>query len=225
MPLMDLPIFPLSIVLFPGTPQLLHVFEPRYRQMLADCLEGDRRFGIPYLPSGESRDPAPGALGCSAVVRESRLLPDGRSHVLTQGEQRFVLLEYVPTDLPYLVARVEPFDDDDADAPQLPEAAADARAQFARFAGALQSLRDRGVDELELARDPKQLSFQIAAALEVEPEVKVGLLGQRSTLRRLTQLTRILRPLNEQLGERVEVHARARTNGRGGATRDIVTGP
>jgi Lon protease-like protein len=221
---LELPIFPLAVVLFPGTPQLLHIFEPRYRQMLADCLEGNRRFGIAYVRAGEERPPEPGTIGCSALVRESRLLPDGRSHILTEGEQRFVLRQYLPTDLPYLVARVEPFDDDDADVPQLSEAAADARAQFARLALGLQTLRDHGATALDLSPDPKQLSFQIAAALQVDAAIKVELQGLRSTWRRLTRLSRILRPLNAELVQRVDVHVRARTNGRGGATRDIVKG-
>jgi Lon protease-like protein len=226
MPSLELPIFPLGIVLFPGAPQLLHIFEPRYRQMLADCLEGGRRFGVSYVRTSAEADPAPepGAVGCSAVVRESRLLPDGRSNILTVGESRYVLLEYVPTDLPYRVARVEPFDDEDADEPEEEAAAVELRNQFARFASGMQALSGRGAEPLELARDPKLLSFQVSAALEVGAEVKLELLALRSTLRRLTHLNRILRPLNEELGRRVEVHGRARTNGRGGATQDIVKG-
>ena len=45
----DLPIFPLPLVLFPGAVQPLHIFEPRYRRLLADSLAGDRRFGIAYV--------------------------------------------------------------------------------------------------------------------------------------------------------------------------------
>jgi Lon protease-like protein len=229
MPPLELPIFPLGVVLFPGAPQLLHIFEPRYRQMLADCLEGTRRFGISYVKTGDdASDPAPvpGAVGCSAIVRESRLLPDGRSNILAEGDQRYVLLDYLQTDLPYRVARVEPFDDeDDAGAPQSVEAATELRGLFARFAADMGTLSDRGAAPLELARDPRRLSFQVSAGLEVGPEVKVQLLGMRSTLRRLSHLNRILRPLNAELERRVDVHVRARTNGRGGATRDIVKGP
>jgi Lon protease-like protein len=224
---LELPIFPLGVVLFPGTPQLLHIFEPRYRQMLADCLESGRPFGLSYVKGGEVEDPAPppGAVGCSAVVRQSRLLPDGRSNVVAEGEQRYVLREYLDTDLPYRVARVEPFDDDDdTDSPQSVEAASELRTQFARFAAGMETLNDRTSDQPSLSRDPKQLSFQVSAALEVDAEVKVELLGLRSTLQRLFHLNRILRPLNEELVRRVEVHVRARTNGRGGATRDVVRG-
>jgi Lon protease-like protein len=194
--------------------------------MLADCLEGNRRFGVSYVSPDAGADPAPqpGAVGCQAVVRESRLLPDGRSNILAMGETRYVLLEYLSTDLPYRVARVEPFDDDDPDEPQQTEAAAEVRGQFARFAHGMRVLSGQGASSLELSRDPQQLSFQVSAALEMDAAVKLELLGSRSTMQRLSHLIRLLRPLNEELERRVEVHARARGNGRGGARRDLVTG-
>ena len=66
----ELPIFPLPLVLFPGASQPLHIFEPRYRQLLTDCLEGDRRFGIAYAAPDQQSDPAPapGDVGCVAGV-------------------------------------------------------------------------------------------------------------------------------------------------------------
>ncbi len=224
---LELPLFPLGIVLFPGTPQLLHIFEPRYRQMLADCLEGNRRFGVSFVKpvEGEDPTPAPGSVGCSAVVKESRLLPDGRSHILTVGEDRYVLLDLLATDLPYRVARVETFDDDDVEPPQLTELATQVRGGFQQFVEGMELLNDRGTDQLDLARDPKQLSFQVSAALELDGEIKQELLALRSTLERLTQLHRLLRPLNEELRRRVTVHVRARGNGGGGRTDDIVTDP
>src|SRR5437667_180860 len=89
----ELPIFPLPLVLFPGAPQPLHIFEPRYRQLLADCLAADRRFGVTYVapPRAPDDDPAPrpGDLGCVALIRSTQELPDGRSNVLTVGERRF----------------------------------------------------------------------------------------------------------------------------------------
>ena len=83
----DLPIFPLPIVLFPGTPQPLHIFEPRYRRLLSDCLAADRRFGIAYAvaerAAGADGAPNPGDVGCVALIRSTRRLPDeiGRAHV------------------------------------------------------------------------------------------------------------------------------------------------
>jgi Lon protease-like protein len=223
---LEVPLFPLGIVLFPGTPQLLHIFEPRYRQMLADCLAGDRRFGLSFAAAASGTDPvpAPGDVGCVAVVRESRLMPDGHSNILAVGDERYVLLEHVPTDLPYRVARVETFDDHDLAAPELDELATQARGQFARFVAGMQALSDRPPEALQLHSLPQGTSFQVAAALELEADVKQELLTMRSTHERLQRLLQLLRPLNEELTQRVTVHTRARGNGRGGHARDVVTG-
>src|SRR2546429_7366288 len=92
----ELPIFPLPIVLFPGTPQPLHVFEPRYRQLLADCLAADRRFGVAYLPAepqpGSEPPPRPRGVGCAAVISNTQDLPDGRVHTLSVWERRLALV-------------------------------------------------------------------------------------------------------------------------------------
>lgn len=220
----ELPIFPLGIVLFPGTPQALHIFEARYRQMLADCLGGTRRFGVSFVRPGEGQDavPSAGDVGCIALVQESHLLADGRSNILAVGEDRYVLSAYTDTGLPYRTARVETFDDDDTDVPQLPEVAASVRGSFAIFMAGMQALADRGAAPPDLPSDAKQLSFQVAAALEIDADAKQELLTLRSTVTRLEALDRILRPLNEELGRRVRVHVRARGNGKGGATQDIV---
>src|SRR6476620_3432751 len=106
---MRLPVFPLSVVLFPGTPLPLHIFEPRYRQMLADCLAADRRFGI--TPAGAQREaPDPGAVGCTAEVRVNQELPDGRSNIV-------VLTMLVDDPAPYYVAAVRTCDDEPGTAP------------------------------------------------------------------------------------------------------------
>jgi Lon protease-like protein len=223
---LEVPLFPLGVVLFPGTPQLLHIFEPRYRQMLADCLEGDRRFGLSFVKTEGAVDPEPepGRVGCVALVRESRMLADGRSNILAVGEERYVLREYVRSRVPYRVAIVETFDDDDLAAPQVDELGAQARAQFAKFISGMHLLSDRPAPPIPLEGSPQAMSFQIAAALELEGEVKQELLELRSTNDRLRRLLRLLRTLNEELGRRVSVHTRARGNGKGGPTRDVVTG-
>src|SRR2546422_10154896 len=91
----ELPIFPLPIVLFPGAPQPLHIFEPRYRQLLQDCLAGDRRFGIAYVAPDPAPDadpvPNPGDVGCVAPLRANQPPPDGGPNVPTLGEPPFVV--------------------------------------------------------------------------------------------------------------------------------------
>jgi Lon protease-like protein len=159
-----------------------------------------------------------------ASVRESRLLADGRSNILAVGEERYVLREYLERDVPYRVAMVETFDDDDLAAPQVEELATQARAQFAKFVAGMHALSDHPAQGIQLDGPPQATSFQIAATLELETEIKQELLALRSTHERLQRLLRLLRPLNEELGKRVSVHARARGNGKGGPTRDVVTG-
>src|SRR3712207_3175982 len=112
-----LPIFPLPVVLFPGTPLPLHIFEPRYRRMLGDCLAGDRRFGI--TPAGsEDRMPDPGTVGCIAEIRVNQELPDGRSNVIVYGGERFVLTRPVTDPAPYFVAMVQTFEEEPGTEPQ-----------------------------------------------------------------------------------------------------------
>src|SRR5256886_1053774 len=188
----ELPIFPLPIVLFPGAPQPLHIFEPRYRQLLQDCLAGDRRFGIAYVAPDPAPDadpvPNPGDVGCVALIRSNQPLPDGRSNVLTVGERRFVLRDWIASTRPYRVAEIEEFDDDPTDATEVTTLAADVRDGFGRLARALGVLTEREDEEIELATDPQLLSFQVAASLELEAPAKQALQAIRSTSARLRQL-------------------------------------
>src|ERR1041385_8074805 len=87
-----LPLFPLKIVLFPGALRPLHIFEPRYRRLLTDVWAGDHRFGL--LPPGEHGGlPAPGTIGCVALVRAVPPLGDGRSNIVVSGVCRFAFVE------------------------------------------------------------------------------------------------------------------------------------
>jgi len=212
----ELPIFPLPLVLFPGATQPLHIFEPRYRRLLADCVDADRRFGIAYASpeAGADPAPAPGDVGCIAHILTTQALPDGRADILTTGERRFVLLEWVAADRPYRVARVEEFADeptDSADAPEVENLAGEVRRDFLRVMEALEQ------DPPELPVDPEALSFRIAAALELEVAGKLALLGIRSTTVRLRRLGALLQPLAGEAERRAEVRQRAKRNGKGGA--------
>jgi Lon protease-like protein len=221
---LELPIFPLSIVLFPGTPQLLHIFEPRYRQMLADCLEGDTAFGLSYVPDPTKPDslPSPGDLGCCALIKDTRLLPDGRSNILALGGERYTILDYVQSDLPYLVARVELFDDEETEEPEIETLARRVRSVFLELVEGMNILNDRTATAPDLSRDPKELSFQVAAGLDLEAPIKLELLAMRSAMQRLDRLDHILHPLNAEVRQRAAVHARGRGNGKGGGRSDIV---
>jgi ATP-dependent Lon protease len=219
--LRELPIFPLPLVLFPGASQPLHIFEPRYRQLLTDCLEGDRRFGIAYVAPEQNADPqpAPGDIGCVAHILTTQTLPDGRSDILTTGEQRFVLLEWLATDHPYRTARVEEFVDEPGDVGETEGLAQDVRRDFLRVMDALEQ------EPPELPVDPEALSFRVAATLELEAPGKIALLSIRSTTVRLRRLSALLQPLTADAERRAVVRHRARSNGQGGAHPQIEKVP
>jgi Lon protease-like protein len=107
-----IPIFPLpSVVLFPNVLLPLHIFEPRYRQMLADALAGDRVVGIVLLQSGwESRyegRPDVYPIGCAGVITHVEPLPDGRSNIVLRGVTKFRIQEE-HNSKPYRLAEVAP---------------------------------------------------------------------------------------------------------------------
>jgi Lon protease-like protein len=226
MALLELPIFPLPLVLFPGASQLLHIFEPRYREMLADCMKGDQRFGISWVDAQGKEDPAPdaGSVGCIAQVRASTALPDGRSNILTVGEERYTLLSYLNRKTPYRVGRVDTFADHPESQIDTAELGTRVSEEFRRFTAAMSALTDSMSSPPEMSEDPTSLSFQVAAAIEIEGKLKQELLAVRSTRQRLEMLQRILRSVTADLGPRAEVHMRARKNGKGGTNASIVQG-
>jgi Lon protease-like protein len=215
-----LPIFPLPAVLFPGTPLPLHIFEPRYKRMLADCLSGDRRFGITPVPAAQEM-PGPGTVGCVAEVRVNQELPDGRSNIVVLGGSRFVLSRLVDESLPYLVALVQTFDDEPDSRPSEEDTAALGRL-ITRYFAALRQLNNAEPEEPTLPEDPLTLSFQVAGAVECDPGIKQRLLAERSTARRVKALLLLLPVLTSGVETALGVHRRAHTNGKGGSTPDIV---
>ena len=216
-----LPIFPLSVVLFPGVPLPLHIFEPRYKRMLADCLAGDRRFGI--TPIADADLPEPGAVGCVAELRVNQELPDGRSNIVVIGGTRFVLSRLLDESLPYLTADVQPFEDDVDSAP--PAGQIDALRQlYTHYFAELRELNDTLPEELALPADGLSLSFQVAGGIECDLGVKQRLLAERSTARRVDALIMLLPVLTNAVERGIKVHRRAHGNGQGGALTDILAG-
>jgi Lon protease-like protein len=215
----ELPIFPLPIVLFPGVAQPLHIFEPRYRRMLQDCLAGDRRFGLAYVAADAAAEtallPEPGDVGCVALIRSRQALPDGRSDIVTVGERRFVLRRWVERGDPYRVADVEEFEDEPVDPAEVRPLVAAVRDRFARLTRALHRMEASADVAPALPEDPERVSFLVAGALELEPPLKRLLQAGRSTSARLRQLASVLLPLATDAERRVAMRERAKTNGRG----------
>ena len=210
-----LPLFPLPLVLFPGVPLPLHIFEPRYREMLADCLAGDRRFGIVFTPEEALDSPGRGAIGCVAHIQKAQSLPDGRSNIIVVGEDRFMVGRLVRDARPYLLGEVVSYGDLDEPAEALAPFASQLRAVFERVGRAARTLADDRDPLPTLPTDPGALSFTIASLIDLDGPGRQRLLASRSPLDRLRELDALLSPAVETLESRAIIHARAKTNGHG----------
>jgi len=213
MPPYPLALFPLEVVLFPGALLPLHIFEPRYRQMLADCLKGESRFGI-VGPGREAEAPDAGAVGCAAEIRASERLPDGRSNILVVGGPRFVVQRALDDPAPYHVGLVEEFDERPGTLPPA-ERLGEIRDLFARYWAVFRSLQDEEPEAPELPDEPVALTANVSAALECDAGVKRKLLATRATDERVGLLLHLLPVLTRSLESAIRVHRRARRNGKG----------
>jgi uncharacterized protein len=188
-----LPLFPLNVVLFPHMPLPLHIFEPRYRQMLADCLEEGHSFGVVAIREGSETGPAtPYDVGTLAKIVRIDRLDDGRMNVLVMGASRFEITQ-TSQDRSYLRGRIriipEAGDDLDATA-RLTEATA---LTFRQYSNLLRELVGQKPDEAEPPMEPELLSYLIAAALNLQVPEKQSLLAEPRTDSRLQLELRILR--------------------------------
>ena len=214
--LKQLPLFPLPLVLLPNEVLPLHVFEPRYRQMLRDIELRRDLFGITYFdPETASSDrPAVGTVGCVAEVRERSLLPDGRSNIVTAGVIRYTLLSYSDCDTPYFTADVEFFEDEPEDDAIVVPLADEVFDLFSRVAkAAFQLGGGRGTFPEIPKAEPEQMSFLVTAAFNLDSEVKNRMLEMTSTQERLSRLRGILIEAVDKMEANAEIVKAAQTNG------------
>jgi len=215
----ELPLFPLPVVLFPGVPLPLHIFEPRYRQMLSDIQLAKNLFGLAYFDqsSAESDVPPAGHIGCVAEVTEVQTFPDGRSNILTLGVIRYRVESYVERGDPYLVAEVSYFEDDEEDEQILAAPSREVAETFTRIAQAVRTINDERATLPDISdTEPQRLSFLVAAAMEIDADVKQELLELRSTSERLERLRAMLNIAVQGYEERARIHELAKGNGHGG---------
>jgi Lon protease-like protein len=174
-----LPLFPLQLVLFPGTQILLHIFEDRYKEMIGDAIAAGTEFGV--VRAGER-----GIVntGCTAIVeRVLRRYPDGRLDILVAGRRRFEIVG-LNDDKSYLRGSVNFYDDDDFE-PAPEEATRRAMEGF-------EELRQlKGGEVEEPAPGHPRLSFQIAQPVE-DLDFRQLLLATRSEAQRMKQLAEFL---------------------------------
>ncbi|HMS03226.1 MAG TPA: LON peptidase substrate-binding domain-containing protein [Gemmatimonadaceae bacterium] len=203
-----LPIFPLGLVLQPGTAVPLHLFEPRYRQMLTDVRASDQRFGIICaIPGVAERDLPVGRVGCVAEVTEVEMLPDGRSNIMVVGRERFTLTRFVDHDAPYHVAEVASVPDDDGDPRVAVAVAADEVVEhFRRVVRAVHALNDDDAPPPALPDDPSLIAWAIAGMVDFDLNQRQALLESRSPLARLTLIDGVLRRVLPDLELKAAMH-------------------
>ncbi len=168
-----LPLFPLDLVLLPGAPLPLHIFEPRYKEMISECLEQHKPFGIV-----RASDEGVAGIGCTAeIVSVTKKYDDGRMDILTRGVERFEVLE-VHEDRAFLQAEISLVEDDETVAPAAPlvQQAVRLHAEIVKIAGAQLA----GPDETA-----SNLSFLLAGTLPLDLDFKQNLLATLSETKRL----------------------------------------
>jgi len=195
-----IPLFPLDVVLFPGTPLPLHIFEPRYKEMIAECLAQNRTFGVVRaIEQGLAE------VGCTAeIVTVVKEYPDGRLDLVTEGRKRFELLA-VNEERSFLRAEVLMIDDELGTPPQEDTARAiQLHSELLALAGAQQDLA---------AVDPSLLSFYLAGSLPLDLDFKQKLLSLRAESERLTLLINYLETLIPNLHRAARAREKAGGNG------------
>jgi Lon protease-like protein len=198
----------LNVVLFPHMPLPLHIYEQRYRQMIADCLEEGHSFGVVAIREGSETGPsAPYDVGALAKIVRIDRLDDGRMNLLVMGASRFTVVR-TADDRPYLRGeiRIIPETGDDLDATaRLTEITA---ITFRQYSNLLRELVGQQPDEAEPPMEPEILSYLIAAALNLQVPEKQTLLAEARTDSRLLLELRLLRKEIALLKQMV-VHAAA----------------
>lgn len=196
----ELPLFPLETVLFPYASIQLHVFEDRYREMVRECVEYDRPFGIVLLKTGsEIGDPnaEPYLVGTAVRIRHIHTYDDGRMDLHVQGERRF-RIRRLDESRPYLTGLVEPVLERDTEtSPRSDALVFKAQECFQILVEGLLARPGFNV-QIVYPSDPVALSFTIANLLPIENLEKQRLLETTDTMERLASLIPILeRQLNE----------------------------
>jgi Lon protease-like protein len=197
----DFPLFPLGLVALPHEYVPLHIFEPRYRTMIAECLEQEHEFGIVWAEDDGLRP-----VGCAMrIERVLERMEDGRLNILAQGTRPFRIVEE-QDDRPYPAGTVEFLSDKDEEPNERTREAA-----HAAYAELVVQATDRTLDDDEL--EPLS-AYAMAATVDFGLEAKQGLLDLRSENARLRLVTRLFRAALKRLDFIERAQARAQSNGK-----------
>ena len=195
-----IPLFPLDLVLFPGIPLSLHIFEPRYKEMIRECLEQKSAFGMVRAQKN-----AVAEVGCTAeIVNVVKRYPDGRMDILAEGRRRF---EVVALDQERAFLRGEVLFVDDEASSSSEESQTQARELHEQVMELLGSDRQMSGGESVL------LSYRLAAAIPTDLDFKQTLLGIRSESERLKLLIEYYEAVIPKIRQTMEARRKAGRNG------------
>jgi Lon protease-like protein len=196
-----LPIFPLDLVLLPGSPLPLHIFEPRYREMIGECLDQNRMFGIVRSKESEIAE-----IGCQAeILTVTKKYEDGRMDIVTEGRERFEIMQ-VNHERSFLQAEIMLLQDEPGRA--TPEEIAQAlklHSEIMALAGA------EPADRSEI--ENRLLSFHLAGSLPLDLDFKQALLGMKSEPERLQAIISFFETILPTMRRTMHVRSKAGGNG------------
>jgi Lon protease-like protein len=195
-----LPLFPLDVVLLPGTPLPLHIFEPRYKEMIGECLAQNAPFGvIRALEEGIAE------VGCTAeIITVTKQYPDGRMDLISEGRKRFEVLE-LNQDRSFLRAEILLVTDETgAPASEDKVRAIQVHLEILSLAGAVQDLS---------TADQNALSFYLAGSLPLDLDFKQKLLAMRSEGLRIRAVADYLESILPNLRRAARAREKAGGNG------------
>lgn len=179
---LEIPLFPLNTVLFPGMPLPLHIFEERYKQMIGECLDARSPFGIVLFNENQLCN-----VGCAAAITQIlKQYDDGKLDIMTRGERRFHILDLMQRK-PYLEGAIEYFDDDETE--DVPN---DLLTRVLTQYQEMVKIGTKGIGTVKGIFDPTHFSFVVASTIDLD-------LGEKQTLLELTSTTARLKKLDEAL--------------------------
>jgi Lon protease-like protein len=193
-------LFPLEVVLFPGTPLPLHIFEPRYKEMIGECLEQKKQFGVIRAQETGLAD-----VGCTAeILAVTKTYDDGRMDIVAEGRDRFELLE-VNQDRSFLRGSIL-FVQDESDRPTAAERlrAIELHRQIMALANAQQDLPEG---------EEAPLSYHLVGSLPLDLDFKQKLLSLRSEARRIQTVVEYFEGILPTLLRTITIRQKAGGNG------------
>ena len=196
-----LPLFPLDLVLVPGTTLPLHIFEPRYREMISECLDQKKFFGVV-----RAKEEGVAEIGCTAeIITVAKKYPDGRMDIVTEGRERFEVIQ-VNQERSFLQAEVLYLQDEpDQSTAEEIAVAVKLQGEIVELAGA--TVADRP------AIEGAQLSFSLVGPLALDLDFKQTLLGMKSEAERLQAVISYFEAILPNLRRTVRVRQKAGGNG------------